>query len=113
MSNEKAIELLKNDCCYECSWGCRNPIECNNKECDYRQAIITAIESLEQDQEESLVIKKVKGWSHWKSIVTGKHLEDYKAVIFDKARDQIYVISDVITLHSEPNIELEPYERKE
>ena len=51
MNKERAIELLKNDCCYECSWGCRNPIECNNKECDYRQAIITAIESLEQDQE--------------------------------------------------------------
>ena len=51
MSNERAIEILKNDCCYECSWGCRNPIECNNKECDYRQSIIIAIESLEQDKE--------------------------------------------------------------
>ena len=50
MNKERAIELLKNDCCCECSWVCRNPIECNNKECDYRQAIITAIESLERDQ---------------------------------------------------------------
>ena len=48
MNKERAIELLKNDCCYECSWGCRNPIECNNKECDYRQAIITAIECVEE-----------------------------------------------------------------
>ena len=77
------------------------------------QALDIAIESLEQDQEESLVIKKVKGKSHWKNLVTGKYLEDYKAVVFDKAREQIYVISDVITLHSEPNIKLEPYERKE
>ena len=64
MSNEKAIELLKNDCCYECSWGCRNPIECNNKECDYRQAIITAIESLDENErlkkERDYILEKAK-----------------------------------------------------
>ena len=64
MNKERAREVLKNECCYECSWGCRNPIECNNKECDYRQAIITAIESLDENErlkkEKDYILEKAK-----------------------------------------------------
>ena len=64
MNKDRAIELLKNDCCYECSWGCRNPIECNNKECDYRQALGIAIESLDENErlkkERDYILEKAK-----------------------------------------------------
>ena len=47
MTREEAINVLKTDSCYECSWGCDSPVSCHCGGCDLAEATRIAIESLE------------------------------------------------------------------
>lgn len=47
MTREEAINVLKTDSCYECSWGCDSPGSCHCGGCDLAEATRIAIESLE------------------------------------------------------------------
>ena len=49
MTNSEAIESLKNESCYECSYGCKSVITCQTVECKYKDAMQMAIKSLECD----------------------------------------------------------------
>ena len=46
MTREEAINVLKTDSCYECSWGCDSPVSCHCSGCDLAEATRIAIESL-------------------------------------------------------------------
>lgn len=46
MTREEAINVLKTDSCYECSWGCNSPASCHCSGCDLAEATRIAIESL-------------------------------------------------------------------
>lgn len=48
MTREEAITILKRHSCYECTWGCESPLDCNNRDCDLRIAIKVAIEALKE-----------------------------------------------------------------
>lgn len=49
MTREEAIEILKEDGCGYCTWQSINPYECENEECEVKQALELAIQSLSQE----------------------------------------------------------------
>lgn len=49
MNKEQAIEILKTDSCYECTYGCRSPITCGAEICPLKQATQVAIDSLDNE----------------------------------------------------------------
>lgn len=51
MTENEAIEALKNDGCYECSYGCDSPVNCSNERCYIKQATKEAIKALEEIQQ--------------------------------------------------------------
>ena len=51
MTENEAIEALKNDGCYECSGGCDSPVNCSNERCYIKQATKEAIKALEEIQQ--------------------------------------------------------------
>ena len=51
MTENEAIETLKNDGCYECSGGCDSPVNCSNERCYIKQATKEAIKALEEIQQ--------------------------------------------------------------
>lgn len=49
MTNEEIISTLKNNSCYECSWGCESPVYCRCPKCEYKDAHIIIINKLENE----------------------------------------------------------------
>jgi len=47
MTKKEAIEILKEDGCGNCTWQSTNPYECENKECEVKEAHNMAISALE------------------------------------------------------------------
>lgn len=39
MTIAEAVEVLKTDGCYECTWGCLSPYTCSNDECPVHKAV--------------------------------------------------------------------------
>lgn len=73
------------------------------------QGLNTTLKSLKEYRFPSFIKKKIKGKSHWKNWYTDRHLEDGDVVLFDESTMQIYIISDFISLESEPDIKLIDY----
>lgn len=48
MTVPEAIEVLKTESCYECSYGCESPYSCAVANCPLRDAVIMAIECMEE-----------------------------------------------------------------
>ena len=47
MTIDEAIQELKTDSCYECSYGYNSIFECTDSDCKYKEAINLAIKALE------------------------------------------------------------------
>ena len=48
MTKEEAINVLKTDGCYDCTFGCFSPFDCKNDLCDVKEATQMAIKALEE-----------------------------------------------------------------
>ena len=48
MSIEDALNVIKTESCYECSFGCDSAYQCNNAGCPLREAVHVAVEALER-----------------------------------------------------------------
>lgn len=48
MTNEKAIEVLKTENCFECAYGAVSSYECDCKNCDLQRAAKMGVEALEK-----------------------------------------------------------------
>lgn len=49
MTREEAIDVLKTETCYECTYGCMSTADCENEKCPFRKAVLMAIKALEQE----------------------------------------------------------------
>lgn len=50
MEENKAIEVLKSDTCYECSYGCDSPYNCESERCEVKSATRMAVSALERQE---------------------------------------------------------------
>lgn len=48
MTEHEAIEILKTESCYECSYGCDSPVTCTCESCAIKDAVNIAIKALEE-----------------------------------------------------------------
>lgn len=90
MTENEAIEILKNDSCYECSYGCCGAGNCGIESCNVAKATEEAIKALEEIQQYRAIgtvekmqdmkndyYEAVSDWRQYRKIGT---VEEFKAL---------------------------------
>lgn len=62
-AKEEIINELKTGSCYECTYGCRSTINCENEKCSFKKAVLMVVKALEQE-------KKIGHWIEHPEIET-------------------------------------------
>ena len=85
MTENEAIKKLKEDTCYECTYGCDSAATCSAEPCTYKSAVKMAIQALEDIQayrELGTMEKILKVLNNQRTVIATQHetLRQYRAI---------------------------------
>lgn len=87
MTRKEAISQLKTDGCHCCAYGCETVVDCTNESCEYKEAFLMAIKSLERDEKYAELRKRVQEFM-MKENMFSINSRDFDDNFFDTAESE-------------------------